>query len=167
MNLPLYFNRIFKVMLTTSCAVFMTIVVFNHIQFYSVNFEYLQHIMRMDSLPTMPEYMWRAIEAEPIHHACYGFVILCETIAAGLLWLGAWQMFKNRKMPTQQFEHEKLWSINGLSFSLLIYILLFYAVGSEWFVSWQSSLWNAKKAALPILCMIGFCLIYLNQPEKG
>lgn len=160
-------NRLIKSLLAIGCALFMSIAAVDNIWIYEVNFEYVQHIMLMDTTFQNPQHMQRAIQNPQLHHLAYITMITCEGLAALMLWVGAWQMFRNLKADTHLFNQAKLWAVNGLSFAVFIYVFFFYAIGNEWFASWQSKVWNAKKAALPVITMLGCCLIYLNQTQAN
>ena len=53
----------------------------------------------------------------------------------------------------------------GLLFALVIYSLVFFGIGGEWFASWQSVKWNAKNETMPFISILGIIYLILSQPE--
>tara|TARA_R110002110_G_scaffold383245_4_gene594643 strand:- start:4558 stop:5061 length:504 start_codon:yes stop_codon:yes gene_type:complete len=158
--------RLVKIALLISCAIFMTLIAVTNIFIYDVNFEYIKHVMSMDTTFQHPKYLSRAIVSPFWHHACYIFTIFCESLASLFCWIGVFQTLKYFFSDIDTFEKSKQWGILGLSFSVLIYVFLFFVIGNEWFASWQSKTWNAKQAVLPILVVLGICLIYFKQSDR-
>ena len=56
-------------------AFFCTLVVFNNLTDYDSNFQFVRHVLQMDSTFRQTEGMWRAINSPALHHVAYDFVI--------------------------------------------------------------------------------------------
>jgi predicted small integral membrane protein len=39
-------------------------------------------------------------------------------------------------------------------------------VGGEWFLMWQSRIWNGQDAAFRLFAFMGVSLLFLNQPDE-
>ena len=48
---------------------------------------------------------------------------------------------------------------------LLMWLLAFLTVGSEWFLMWQSKVWNGQEAAARGFNVAGILLLYLVMPD--
>jgi predicted small integral membrane protein len=49
--------------------------------------------------------------------------------------------------------------------SLLQWFVAFLIVGGEWFLMWQSSVWNGQGAAGRMFAVFALILVFLNQRE--
>jgi predicted small integral membrane protein len=39
-------------------------------------------------------------------------------------------------------------------------------VGGEWFLMWQSKVWNGQEAAFRLFTFMGLSLLFLNQADE-
>jgi predicted small integral membrane protein len=46
-----------------------------------------------------------------------------------------------------------------------MWLIAFLAVGGEWFMMWQSQVWNGQEAAFRNFVVVGLVLLFLVQPE--
>ena len=63
------------------------------------------------------------------------------------------------------FNQAKDVSIAALTLALLMWLVAFLSVGGEWFLMWQSKMWNGQDAAFRMFTVIGIVLILLIQPD--
>ncbi len=157
--------RTTKLVLVLGVAVLHTFVVFNNITDYGSNYEFVRHVMMMDS--TFPENrgMWRAINAPLFHAAFYLTIIAWETITMLLCWWGGFRMAQSLRGSAAAFHQAKRVSIAALTLSLLMWLVAFLAVGGEWFLMWQSKTWNGQDAAFRMFTVIGIVLLLVAQPD--
>jgi predicted small integral membrane protein len=47
-----------------------------------------------------------------------------------------------------------------------MWLAAFLSVGGEWFLTWQSTVWNGQPAAFRMFTVIGIVLILLAQPDE-
>lgn len=160
-------NRLLKIILLLSCALLMSLAVIDNIFAYDINFEYIQHIMSMDTTFKHPHITWRAVQNPVIHHLCYILIILLEAVASVLLWMGVIYLLKYIKSDSVQFQSAKEWGILGLLWTIGLYSLVFTTIASQWFASWQSSSWNAKSAAMPFIILLGITYLILAKKEDA
>ena len=77
--------RVSKAVLVFAIALFYTILVLNNITDYGSNYEFVRHVMMMDS--TLPEnhLMWRAISSPLVHTVFYTGIIAWESVTMFLV----------------------------------------------------------------------------------
>jgi predicted small integral membrane protein len=158
-------TRLAKIALIASIAFLMTLVALNNVTDYDSNFQFVRHVMSMDT--TFPEnrLMWRAIISPVWHHIFYLFIIVCEASAAVCCWIGAFACFRARKEPATTFHQAKDFAAAGLSLVLLQFTVAFLSVGAEWFLMWQSPQWNGQAAAFRMIGVTGIVLIFVSLPD--
>ena len=157
--------RLAKAALVASSALFLLIVVFNNLTDYGSNFEFVRHVLGMDTTFPGNKGMWRALTSPLIHHTFYASIILWELISGGLLAVGAWKLWQARHAPAAVWQHAKSLANAGLVLNMLLWFLAFITVGGEWFLMWQSSTWNGQNAAFRMFAVLGLILIFLNQRD--
>jgi predicted small integral membrane protein len=56
-------------------------------------------------------------------------------------------------------------AVIALTTSLLMWSVAFLDVGGEWFLMWQSQLWNGQEAASRMFTVVGVVLLVVLQRE--
>ena len=156
--------RISKIIFVAALALFFSLVVFNNVFDYNSNFEFVKHVLSMDTTFEGNNGMWRAITSPTLHHIFYIGIILAEAMAAFLCWKAALGMFRSR-LDVTDFRSKKSPAVYGLTIAILIWFVGFIAIGGEWFLMWQSTTWNGLDAAFRIVAISGIALIYLLMPD--
>jgi predicted small integral membrane protein len=157
--------RVAKTALVFGVALYTTLIVFNNLMDYDSNYEFVRHVLMMDSTFPNNHSMWRAINSPAWHKAFYWAIIAWEATSAALCWWGATRSAISLKMNAAQFERAKNIGIAGLTLNLMIWLVAFLAVGGEWFLMWQSKTWNGQMAAFRMFTLSGIVLLLLLQPE--
>jgi predicted small integral membrane protein len=157
--------RTIKILLVFGVAIFYTLVVFNNITDYNSNFQFVRHVLMMDSTFPGNRGMWRAINTPLLHAAFYISIIAWETITMILCWWGGVRMARARCESAQLFQRSKGISIAAMALSLLMWLIAFLAVGGEWFLMWQSRMWNGQDAAFRMFTVVGIVLLLVAQPD--
>jgi len=141
--------RISKIVLVALTALYATLVAFNNITDYGSNFQFVRHVMSMDT--TFPDNtaMWRAVTSPVLHHAAYGLIIAVEIVTAILAWLGAFMLWNSRQDAGQFNDHKRLAGL-ALILGICLWFGGFIVIGGEWFLMWQSDAWNGVQAAFRI-----------------
>src|ERR1022692_2259142 len=111
--------RVSKAVLVFAIALFYTILVLNNITDYGSNYEFVRHVMMMDSTFPGNHGMWRAIHTPLFHTAFYLSTIAWETITMLLCWWGGFRMAQAVRGTAAAFHHAKGVSIAALTLSLL------------------------------------------------
>jgi predicted small integral membrane protein len=158
--------RTIKLLLVFGVAIFYSMVVFNNITDYGSNYEFVRHVLMMDSTFPGNRGMWRAINTPLLHTAFYVSIITWETISMLLCWWGGLRMAQALRGTATAFHQAKRVSIVALTLSLLMWLVAFLAVGGEWFLMWQSKTWNGQDAAFRMFTVVGIVLLLVAQPDS-
>jgi predicted small integral membrane protein len=157
--------RAIKSALVFGVAIFYSLVVFNNITDYGSNYEFVRHVLMMDSTFPGNRGMWRAINTPLVHTAFYFSIIAWEAITMLLCWWGGFRMAQALHGTPAAFHHAKRVSIVALTLGLLMWLVAFLAVGGEWFLMWQSKTWNGQDAAFRMFTVVGIVLLLVAQPD--
>ena len=157
--------RMAKVLLVFGIAVFYSFVVLNNTTDYDSNYQFVRHVMIMDSTFPGNRGMWRAIHSPVLHTAFYLSIIAWEALTMILCWVGALKLARALRETAEAFHAAKLVAIMGLTASLLMWLVAFLSVGGEWFLMWQSRNWNGQDAAFRMFTVVGIVLLFVVQPE--
>lgn len=157
--------RTIKMLLVFGVAVFYTFVVFNNVTDYHSNYQFVRHVLMMDSTFPGNRGMWRALNSPAIHTAFYVSIIGWETLTMLLSWWGGVRLARALRGSASAFHQAKRVAIAALALSLLMWLVAFLAVGGEWFLMWQSKNWNGQDAAFRMFTVIGIVLVLLVQPD--
>ena len=157
--------RISKCLLLFSVAFFYTLVVFNNTTDYNSNYQFVRHILQMDSTFPGNHGMWRQLDQPIIHPIFYISIILWETVTAILCWWSGIRMLRAVAQTSARFQQAKALGIIALTLGMLMWFVAFLSVGGEWFLMWQSRTWNGEEAAFRMFVVLGIILLYLTMPE--
>ena len=157
--------RVCKVLLVFSVAIFYTLVVLNNTTDYNSNYQFVRHVLMMDSTFPGNHGMWRAINNPAIHTAFYITIIAWEALAMVLCWWGGARM-ATAIGSAEAFGSAKKLAIIALTLSLLLWSVAFLSVGGEWFLMWQSKSWNGQDAAFRMFTVNGIVLLLVALKDE-
>jgi predicted small integral membrane protein len=157
--------RVAKVLLVAAVAFFHTLVVFNNSTDYGSNYLFVHHVLLMDTTFPGNHGMWRAIHPAAAHVAFYDGIISWEALVMVLAWIGTIQLARALRKPAAVFNRAKRWPVIALTFALLLWFVAFISVGGEWFLMWQSKIWNGQDAAFRMFASIGIVFLLLAMPD--
>ena len=157
--------RLAKVLLVAAVAFFYTLVVFNNTTDYGSNYQFVHHVLLMDDTFPGNHGMWRAIHSNLDDKIFYDGMIVWELVTMILCWVGAVQLLRALRQPVEAFHLAKRTAIAALTLSLLMWLVAFLGVGAEWFLMWQSKVWNGQEAAFRMFTVVGIVLLLLAMPE--
>jgi predicted small integral membrane protein len=157
--------RAAKTVLVFAVALFYTLVVLNNLSDYNSNFQFIRHVLMMDSTFPGNQGMWRAMNSPTIHVVFYWSIIAWEFVTMLLCWWGGIRLARCIGSGASAFSAAKATAVAGLTLSLLMWLVAFLAVGGEWFLMWQSKTWNGQDAAFRMFAVVGIVLLFLVQPE--
>ena len=80
------FTRLAKMLLLAGIALYCTLVVFNNLTDFSSNYEFIGHVLSMDTTIPGNHGMWRALTSPTMHLASYWLIIAWEFVTAILAW---------------------------------------------------------------------------------
>ena len=155
-----------KTLLVLSVALYYTVLVFNNTTDYDSNFQFIRHVLMMDSTFPSNSGMWRAINSPSIHTLFYITIIAWESLTMILCWWGGIQLVRNLNAPAATFHQAKTIAIAGLTLSLLMWFVAFLTIGGEWFLMWQSKTWNGQEAAFRMFTVVGIVLLFLVTKDE-
>ena len=157
--------RIAKMSLVLAVALFYSFLVFNNLTDYDSNYQFIRHVLMMDSTFAGNRGMWRALNQPAVHTVFYLSIITWETVTMILCWWGGLRLARRLRGTAAAFHSAKRMAIAALSLSLLMWLVAFLSVGGEWFLMWQSKTWNGQEAAFRMFTLVGIVLLLLVQPD--
>jgi predicted small integral membrane protein len=158
-------TRYTNISLVLILGAFSTLVAVNNLTDYNSNFEFVKHVLSMDTTFPGNNAMYRAIHVEWAWHLAYALIIAGEIITATLLCRGGIALWKSRHAAANDFNRAKRTAVAGLATGFIVWFFGFTVIGGEWFLMWQSSKWNGLEAASRVYLAMLVCLVYLNQYE--
>ena len=160
-------TRTAKLLLLAGIALFYSLVVFNNLTDFDSNYQFVRHVLSMDSTFPGNHGQWRALTAPAFHLAFYIGIIAWEIMTTLLLWWGVALLARALRGPAAAFNRAKRVPIAALTLSMLMWLVAFLSVGAEWFLMWQSHIWNGQEAAFRMFAVVGIVLLIVLQPETG
>ena len=158
-------TRAAKTLLLAGVALFYTLVVFNNTTDFDSNYQFVRHVFMMDTTFPGNHGLWRALPEPSFQLAFYLSIIAWEFATGILLWWGLAKLVQALRQPAAAFNTAKRIPILALTLSLLMWLVAFLDVGGEWFLMWQSHIWNGQEAAFRMFAVVGIVLLILLQPE--
>lgn len=158
-------QRTAKVSLIFAVALFYSFVVLNNLTDYGSDHQFVRHVLMMDTTFPGNRGMWRAINGPVWHTLFYVSIIAWEIVTMLLCWWGGLRLAKQLSGTAAAFNQAKSVAIAALTLSLLMWMVAFLSVGGEWFLMWQSKVWNGQEAAFRMFAVIGIVLLLLAQPD--
>jgi predicted small integral membrane protein len=157
--------RVSKISLVFAVAIFYSLLFLNNTTDYGSNYQFVRHVLMMDSTLPGNGGMWRALISPAWHTACYVSIIVWEGLTACLCWFGGLRLARILRGPAQSFNQAKTIAITALTIGMLMWLVAFLDVGGEWFLMWQSKTWNGRDVASHMFAVVGIVLLFVAQPE--
>jgi predicted small integral membrane protein len=158
-------TRAAKLLLMAGVAIYYTLVVFNNVTDFDSNWQFVHHVLAMDTTFPGNHGMWRALPSTRLQLAFYLTIIAWEMANTVLLWWGVVRMARAQRLPAGQFNAAKGVSVMALTLSMSMWLTAFLSVGAEWFLMWQSRTWNGQEAAFRMFAVVGLVLLIVLQPD--
>lgn len=157
--------RAAKTVLVFAVALFHAVIVFNNATDYDSNYQFVRHVLMMDTTYPGNRGMWRAMNSHAVHTAVYLSIIAWEAAAMLLCAWGGVRLARAWSGSAAEFHRAKQMAVVGLTFGLLQWLVGFLIVGGEWFLMWQSKSWNGQDAAFRMFTVLGIVLLLVASPE--
>ena len=157
--------RLAKCLLLLGLGFFYLLVVFNNLTDYDSNYQFVHHVLQMDSTFPGNRAMWRAISSASVHRLFYDSIIGWEAVTTVLMLAGAVELGRRLRAPALEFNRAKRVAVCALTLSLLMWLIAFLSVGAEWFLMWQSKTWNGQEAAFRMFTVVGLVLLLVAIPD--
>jgi predicted small integral membrane protein len=147
-----------------SMCVWTSLVGINNIMDYRANFQFVQHVLEMDTTFPGNQLLWRSLRWGPLHQAVYLAIIAVELFVGLFSGIAVLRMLAARDDP-EKFSRAKAVGVMALALGVLLWLAGFEGIGGEYFLMWQSPTWNGQESAFrfAVLCMLG--LLFLAQHE--
>jgi predicted small integral membrane protein len=158
-------TRAAKLLLLAGIALYYTLVVFNNLTDFDSNYQFVRHVLSMDTTFPGNRGMGRALPSPAFHLAFYLGIIAWEIASAILLWWGAARLLLALHFPASGFNAAKRVPVIALTVSMLMWLVAFLSVGAEWFLMWQSHTWNGQEPAFRMFAVIGLVMLLVVQPD--
>ena len=157
--------RVSKAVLVFAIALFYTILVLDNITDYDSNYQFVRHVLMMDSTFPGNHGMSRAVNSPLVHTVFYIGIIVWESVTMLLCWWGGVRLLKSYRADRAQFAAAQNLAVIALTTSLLMWLVAFLDVGGEWFLMWQSQKWNGQEAAFRMFTIVGMVFLIVVQRE--
>jgi len=158
-------NRHIKIFFGLSIGLYMLLVCINNITDYGTNFQFVSKVSGMEDVFSLERNRWRAINNRFLQHIFYKGIIVWELLITVFISLGVVRMIKNRNTNATQFRHSGNFLRTGLFLGVILWFAVFITLGGEWFLMWQSKMWNGQQTAFFLTICFMLFLIYQNTPE--
>jgi predicted small integral membrane protein len=162
---PVIEIRIVKVIMVGCLSGFAFLVAFDNLTDYNSNFEFVQHVLNMDTTFPGNALLYRRVTSPALWEAAYAVIILGEGLTAAALAGGAAVLLRHLRSPAALFNRGKRLVAIGVGMGFLVWFFGFMVVGGEWFAMWQSPRWNGQQAAFRFYMTLLAVLIFVNQPD--
>jgi predicted small integral membrane protein len=149
-------------MVIAALAAFALIVAYDNIIDYDSNYEFVKHVLSMDTTFVDNALKYRAISDEKVWHAAYALIIAVEALTGLLLAFGALALLRRLRSPAEAFNRTKIWAVAGLATGFALWFFGFLVIAGEYFAVWQSKTWNGQEAAFRITAIILGVLVYVS-----
>jgi predicted small integral membrane protein len=158
-------TRISKIAMIAALAAYALIVAYDNIIDYGSNYEFVKHVLSMDTTFAGNALKTRAISNESVWRAAYVFIIALEGLTGLLLVLGVIFLLRRLMAPGAIFNRAKGWAVAGLTVGFGLWFFGFLVIAGEYFAMWQSQLWNGQEAAFRIATVILVVLVFVSLPD--
>jgi len=158
--------RLAKIVMVAALAVFAFLVPNDNIVDYGSNYQFVEHVLSMDT--TFPDNTLkdRAITDPRLWRAAYATIIAAEGLTSLLLTIGAVVLLTRLGAAAEAFNRSKVWAVAGLTVGFGVWFFGFLVVAGEYLAMWQSRSWNGQEAAFRFTMVILGVLIFLVLPDR-
>ena len=158
--------RLAKVVMVAALAAFAFLVTYDNLVDYGSNYQFVEHVLSMDT--TFPDNALkdRAIADPRLWRAAYVAIIAAEGLTCLLLTIGAAVLVGRLRAPAETFNRAKAWAVAGLTVGFGVWFFGFLVVAGEYLAMWQSRSWNGQEAAFRFTMVILGVLIFLVLPDR-
>ena len=158
--------RIAKVVMVGSLALFAFVVTFDNLTDYDSNFEFVRHVLSMDTTFPGNALQYRRVTSPALWNSAYWLIIFGEGLTSLTLAAAAVALMRALRSDADRFNRSKRFVLIGAMLGFLVWFFGFMVVGGEWFQMWQSHSWNGQEAAFRFYLTILGVLIFVNQKDE-
>lgn len=158
-------TRYAKILICLALAGFCLLVAFDNIADPHSNYQFVQHVMSMDTTLPDNKLMYRAVTSPWAWKVTYALIIATQALSGILFLTSSLRMWQARNAAAADFNRAKAYAIAGALVAFLLWFFVFMVIGGEWFAMWQSKDWNAQQAAFRFYVTVLAVLIFINQRD--
>lgn len=158
--------RLAKIAMTAALAAFAFIITYDNIVDYGTNYEFVKHVLSMDTTFPGNKLMGRAITDPRLWTLGYAAIIAAEGIVFLLLAIATVAMLLALRAPAASFQRAKTWMVAGAAAGFMVWFFGFMVVAGEYFAMWQSKAWNGQEPAFRFYMTLLAVLIFVNQKDE-
>ncbi len=158
--------RLCKIAVVSCSFFYLLLVVFGNLTDYDSNYQFVRHVLSMDTTFPGNLGMWRSMTSPWIHRIFYAGIILWEAITCAVIGAGTVRLWRSRAAEASAWKEAKTLAAVGLVLSMLQWFLGFTTIGGEWFLMWQSKAWNGLDPAFRMFATMGISLIFLCMSDE-
>jgi predicted small integral membrane protein len=125
----------------------------------------VRHVLMMDSTFPRNHGIWRAVNSPLVRTVFYIGIIAWESVTMVLCWWAGVRLLKSYRADGAQFAAALNLAVIALTTSLLMWLVAFLDVGGEWFLMWQSQIWNGQEEAFRMFTIVGVVFLVVVQRE--
>jgi len=159
-------NRWIKIGFGISVGLYMLLVCINNITDYDTNFQFVSKVFTMDDVFSKEKNGWRSMNSPILQHLFYVFIIAWEVGITLLVSMGVTRMLKGIRANAPDFRRSGQWLRTGLFLGVILWFTIFVSLGGEWFLMWQSKVWNGQQTAFLLTISFMMFLIHQNQQDE-
>jgi predicted small integral membrane protein len=159
-------TRIAKITMLACLSAFAFLVSFDNLADYGTNFEFVRHVLSMDTTFPGNALLYRRVTSPALWNAAYCLIIFGEGLTGLTLASAAIALLRQLRSGADRFDRAKRFVSIGATCGFLVWFLGFMVVGGEWFQMWQSPSWNGQEAAFRFYLTILAVLIFVNQKDE-
>jgi predicted small integral membrane protein len=161
----MFIIRLAKIVMIAALAAFAFLVAYDNIVDYDANYEFVRHVLSMDTTFPDDPLKDRAITDPSIWKAAYAVIIAAEALTCLLLTIGVVALLLRLRATAAAFNRAKVWAVAGLTAGFCLWFFGFQVVAGEYLAMWQSHAWNGQEAAFRFTMMILGVLIFVSLPD--
>lgn len=157
-----------KSTLLLSIGLFGLLVAWTNVTAYSINFQFVQQVLTMESLAPWAKVQaltQRAITDRVLHEAAYALIIFGEFLVGVLCSVGGLLLLLTVfGCNPHRLAVGKAFGLAGCGVGIVVWYLGFAVIGAEYFAMWANK-WNGQATAYAFSGFLLLSMIYLTQPE--
>jgi predicted small integral membrane protein len=157
--------RLAKIAIVAALACYALLVAYNNVVDYGSNYEFVRHVLSMDTTFSGNALMDRAVTDARVWKSAYAAIITAEGLTCVLLCVGALALLMRLRAPAAAFNRAKLWAVAGLTVGFGVWFFGFLVVAGEYWAMWQSRPWNGQEAAFRFTMVILGVLIFVSLAD--
>jgi predicted small integral membrane protein len=157
--------RLAKAAIVAALASYALLVAWNNVVDYGSNYEFVRHVLSMDTTFPGNALMHRAISDETMWRLAYAAIIVTEWATGLLLGFGALALLARLRASAEAFNRAKVWAVAGLVVGFGLWFFGFLVIAGEYFAMWQSKMWNGQASAFRIATEMLAALIFIALPD--